>query len=381
MRWLRCLVIAVLVAAGVNLTPSTSVTEPASANVRITGADMSFTLQEEAINNYVSDNGETKPVEQILAHHGINYSRLRLWVNPEAGTSDLKSALAMGMRSSAAGMKLLLNLHYSDTWADHDDQEVPAAWRGLGKDDLAVEVRRYTREVLEAFARQGTPVSIVQLGNEVTNGMLWPFGQIHRSGEDNWEGFAELAKAGAAGVRDSNPDDPPLVMLHTHGGGDLKVTRNFFDNARNQGIPFDLIGLTFYPFWGGSLGRLGRNLAYLAERYDKDIVIVETGYPWTLDTSEDGPNVVRKASMLPQSALYPPTPEGQAKYFQALRRVLAGVPGGHGAGFFVWEPGWLPGVSAASNGGNGYSNLTLFDWEGRGLPALKAFSPVSKIGR
>lgn len=369
------MIIATLVAAGVNLAPSTSLTEPPSAEVRIVGADFSFTPQEEAIGNHVSDNGETLPIEQILASNGANFSRLRLWVNPAAGTSDLASALAMGKRASAAGMKLLLNLHYSDTWADHDDQEIPAAWKGLDMEGLTLEVRRYTREVLEAFARQGTPVSIVQLGNEVTNGMLWPFGQIYSSGEERWEGFSELVKAGAAGARESNPEDPPLIMLHTHGGGDLKVTQNFFDNARRQDIPFDIIGVTFYPFWAGSLGRLGRNLAFMAERYGKDIIVVETGYPWTLRTSEDGPNVVRNASMLPQSEVYPPTPEGQAEYYRGLRRVLASVPSGHGAGFFVWEPGWLPGVDAASNGGNGYSNLTLFDWEGRGLPGLRALKP------
>ncbi|MBT2594850.1 glycosyl hydrolase 53 family protein [Arthrobacter sp. ISL-72] len=376
MRWFRGLIIGVLVAASVNFAPSTRLMEPLSADVRMVGADFSFTLQEEATNNHVSENGETRPVEQILAGNGVNYSRLRLWVNPESGKNDLSSALAMGKRSNAAGMKLLLNLHYSDTWADHNDQDLPAAWRGLDMEGLTLQVRRYTREVLQAFARQGTPVSIVQLGNEVTNGMLWPFGQIYSSGEEHWEGFAELVKAGAAGARESNPENPPLIMLHTHGGGDLKVTRHFFDNAREHNMPFDLIGVTFYPFWGGSLGRLGRNLAYMAERYDKDIIVVETGYPWTLETSEDGPNVVRNASMLPQSAVYPPTPEGQADYYRGLRRVLANVPSGHGAGFFVWEPGWLPGVDAASNGGNGYSNLTLFDWEGRGLPGLKALNPV-----
>ena len=375
MRWFRFLFVAFLVTASVNFTPAPS-GEGQTAAVRIVGADMSFTLQEEAIGNYVSENGQIAPIEQIMARNGTNYSRLRLWVDPTEGSSSLDAALALGKRSSDAGMNLLLNFHYSDTWADHDDQGIPDVWKGLGMDGLTRKVRDYTRDVLGAFARQGTPVRMVQLGNEVTNGMLWPFGQIHSSGEERWEGFAQLAKAAAAGAKESNPDDPPVIMLHVHGGGDGKVIRKFFDNATKNQIPFDLIGLTYYPFWSGSLGSLGRNLADLAMRYDKDIIIVETGYPWTLEPSEDGPNIVRQASMLPQHEAYPPSPEGQAGYYRALRRLLANVPAGHGAGFFVWEPGWLPGVDASSNGGNGYSNLTLFDWEGRALPGVEELSPL-----
>lgn len=371
MRWLRCLLIGVMVAAGVNMTPTTPVLEIAPAEVEIVGADISFTLQEEAVGNSVSDNGKTLPIEEILARHGTNYSRLRVFVDPQGGASGLESALEMAKRSRAAGMKLLLNLHYSGTWADHERQEPPAAWKDLNFDELTGEVRSYTKGVLEAFARQGTPVSMVQLGNEVTNGILWPAGRINGPDGVRWEGFAQLVKAAAAGVRDSNAVNPPLIVLHIHGGGGGKVTRDFFDTATKHNIPFDVIGLTYYPFWGPSLGRLGRNLTFLANRYDRDIMIVETAYPWTLETSQDGPNIVRRASMLPQSELYPPTPEGQAKFFRGLRRVLANVPSGHGVGYFVWEPGWLPGVDAAVDGGNGYSNLTLFDWEGRALPALR----------
>ena len=215
---------------------------------------------------------------------------------------------------------------------------------------------------------------MVQLGNEVTNGMLWPDGQVN--GQQGWEAFAQLAKAAAAGVRESSAESPPRIMLHVHDGSGGKPTRDFFDNATKHNIPFDVIGLTHYPFWGPPLGKLGRNLNALANRYDKDLIIVETAYPWTLETSEDGPNIVQRASMLPQSEVYPPTPEGQANYFRGLRRILANVPSGHGLGYFIWEPGWLPGVDASADGGNGYSNLTFFDWEGRALPGIEELTPA-----
>lgn len=363
-------------AALVFTVAATAIHSPASPELRIRGADVSFTLQEEAINQALSDNGTEAPIERILADHGANFVRLRLWVNPPKGTSDLDSALILARRAHAGGLQLLLNLHYSDSWADRTAQELPAAWQGLNKEELVSTVESYTRETVAAFARQGTPAHIVQIGNEVTRGMLWPYGQIYRPNGEDWAGISELINAGARGARNATPDDRPLIMIHSDTGGDRDASIHFYDQLQRQGVGFDLIGLTYYPFWNGSLADLDRTVRALAYRYNKDVILAETAYPWTLSSYGGVRSVVPSAELLPDAAEYPPTPQGQAKYYAALNRLLREVPDGRGAGYFIWEPGWLPGVGADAHTGNTHSNLTLFDWQGHGLPALDAFRPT-----
>lgn len=376
-------VVGMIAAAVVGMIAAASLSDTltASPSLRIRGADISFTLQEEAINQTLQDNGQTLPVEQILARHGANHARLRLWVDPPAGTSDLPSTLKMARRAHAAGLRLVLALHYSDSWADRTTQRTPAAWQGQSTEELAGTVEAYTRDVVATFARQGTPVDIVQIGNETTRGMLWPIGQIYPLEGENWADFGNLVAAGIRGAKSADPVHQPLIMIHSDTGGDREATAYFFDNLRKQGISYDLIGLTYYPFWHGSLKELRHNLHVIAARYDKDIVIAETAYPWTLSTSNHAPSVVTTVEALPDSATYPPTPQGQAKFFAALNRLLREVPNGRGAGYLIWEPGWLPGVPADARTDNAHSNLTLFDWWGNGLPALDAFKPTGGTER
>ncbi|WP_306909918.1 glycosyl hydrolase 53 family protein [Arthrobacter sp. B3I9] len=362
------------------LAVATTSPSTASRTLRIRGADISFTLQEEAINQPVSDNGREAPVEQILKDNGANFVRLRLWVNPLRGTSDLNSALTLARRAQAAGLRLLVDFHYSDTWADRTSQQPPAAWQGMSYGELLSTVESYTRESVAAFAKQGTPADIVQIGNEVTRGMLWPYGQVTLPDDENWVGLAGLINAGANGARAGNPGRHPLIMVHSDTGGDRDASIHFYDQLQRHGVGFDLIGLTYYPFWNGSLADLERNLRDLAYRFGKDIIIAETAYPWTLSSSGGAPSVVSTMQALPDAAQYPPTPHGQAKFFAALNRVLREVPDGRGAGYFIWEPGWLPGVGADAAKGNTHNNLTLFDWQGQGLPALDAFKPTGTDG-
>jgi arabinogalactan endo-1,4-beta-galactosidase len=376
---MRAVAAALVILMGVVVLSAATKELLASKEVPIRGADISFTLQEEAINNNLQDSGTELPVEQILARHGATYARLRLWVNPPPGTSDLQAALTLAARAHAAGLKLLLDLHYSDTWADRTNQQTPAAWTGQNADELSRTVESYTKGVVEAFARQGTPADIVQIGNEITRGMLWPSGQIYRGGNsEDWTGFAALLKAGIKGAKEANTASLPLIMMHTDTGGDQNGSVKFFDSLQQQGVSFDLIGLSYYPFWHGSLANLNGNLQALATRYGKDIIIAETAYPWTLASGTNARSVVDNVAALPEAATYPPTPEGQAAYFEALNRILREVPGGHGAGYLIWEPGWLPGVAADARTDNTHSNLTLFDWSGQGLPALDAFRPTGR---
>jgi arabinogalactan endo-1,4-beta-galactosidase len=342
----------------------------AATGPRIRGTDISFTLQEEAAGKSYRDNGVVQPIERILAARGSNYVRLRVWTAPPSGYSTLQTALALGRRAQRAGLKILLNLHYSDFWADPGKQPTPAAWAGQNLSTLATTVRGYTRDAVQAFERQGSPVSMVQVGNEITSGMLFPLGQIYQSGGEHWPEFTTLLKAGIAGARDGGA---PSIMVHIDRGGDNGGSRYFYDHILAQGVQFDVIGLSYYPFWHGALSALRANLNDLSTRYGKDLVVAETSYPWTLGNGDGLGNFINSASQLPDGARLPATQSGQAAYFEELRTVLAAVPNGRGAGFFDWEPGWLPGVGWSPGEGNPNDNLTMFDWSGNALPSLRAF--------
>lgn len=363
----RTLLAAPVVAAfGTTVAPKAV----AATGPRVRGADISFTPQEEAAGRSYRDNGAVQPVERILSARGANYVRLRVWTAPPAGYSTLSSALTLGRRARQAGLKILLNLHYSDFWADPGKQPIPAAWSGQNLSTLAQTVRAYTRDAVSAFARQGTPVSTVQVGNEITSGMLFPLGQIYRDGGEHWPEFTTLLKAGITGAREAGA---PSVMVHIDRGGDNGGSRYFYDHILAQGVLFDVIGLSYYPFWHGSLSALRTNLNDLSARYRKDLVLAETSYPWTLDNGDGLGNFINSPSQLPDGSRFPATPSGQAAYFEELRTILAAVPNGRGAGFFDWEPGWLPGVGWSPGEGNPNDNLTMFDWAGNALPSLRAF--------
>ncbi len=308
----------------------------ANTALRIRGADLSFTPQLEAAGVRFRDRGVVRPVERIFARHGANYVRLRVWLNPPAGYSDEASALAMARRAKQAGLNVLLDLHYSDFWADPAHQTTPAAWAGQALATLAGTVREYTRRIIAKFARHGAPVDMVQIGNEVTAGMLWPVGQIYQSDGPHWPEFTTLLQAGIAGARAGNPRHHRLdVMVHVDRGGDNGGTRWFYDHIAEQGVvDYDVIGLSYYPFWHGPLASLSANLADAATRYGKPLVVVEAAYPWTLGNGDTLENFITSPDQLPDGDRFPATPQGQAAYFEALRDILRRVPNGLGAGFF-----------------------------------------------
>jgi arabinogalactan endo-1,4-beta-galactosidase len=342
--------------------------------LRVRGADVSFTLQEEAVGTRFSDRGAVRRVEDILARHGATYVRLRVWTNPPAGYSDRAAALTLARRARRAGLKVLLDLHYSDFWADPAHQTTPAAWAGQDLPTLARTVHDYTRGIVAEFARHGAPVDMVQVGNEITAGMLWPLGQIYQDDRQHWPEFSTLLAAGIAGARAGNPRGHDLeVMVHIDRGGDNGGSVWFYDHIRDAGVDFDVIGLSFYPFWHGPLSALQQNLDDLAGRYGKPLVVVETAYPWTTADGDTLANFITSPDQLPDVDRFPPTPAGQAAYFEALRGVLLGVPNGLGAGFVDWEPEWVPGVGWEPGAGNPNDNLTMFDFTGRALPSLAAF--------
>jgi len=350
----------------------------AGGPLSVRGADISFTPQLEAAGIRFSDRGVVRPVERILADHGANYIRIRVWVNPPPGYSDEAAALALALRAKRAGMKVLLDLHYSDFWADPQHEDTPAAWLGQDLPTLANTVREYTRDIIAKFARQGTPVDMLQVGNEVRNGMLWPVGEIYppSGGPERWSEFATLLKAGIAGAREGAPRrHQPRIMIHHDQGGNNGAVRYFLDHILAEGVQFDVIGLSYYAMWHGSLADLQSNLNDLATRYDRDLVVVEVQYPWTTANGDQLDNFFWNSNQLPDGDRFPATPAGQAAFYEELRRVIAAVPQRRGLGFFVWEPEWTPGVGWAPGFGTPNDNMTMFTWTGEALPSLAVFRP------
>ncbi|MFL5829671.1 MAG: glycosyl hydrolase 53 family protein [Solirubrobacteraceae bacterium] len=345
--------------------------------IRYRGADLSFEPQEEAAGAQFTDNGAPASALQILNNHRLNYVRLRLWVNPPPGYSNLASDLAMARRIKRAGDRLYLDIHYSDFWADPQHQDIPAAWRGQDLAQLTNTVRNYTQQVIRAFASQGTPVDMVSIGNEIRNGILWPIGQVNSSAGGGWDNLGALLRAGVQGARAGNPQGHRLrVMIHYDQGGDNAQSRAFFDNILAQHVPFDVIGLSYYSFFHGSLEALRQNVDDLATRYGKPIVIAESQYAWTLAAGDSTGNFVWQASQLEPG--YPATPGGQLSFYNDLLSILAQVPNHRALGLFYWEPEWIPGVGWEPGAGTPNDNLTLFSFSGQSLPSVGLFqSPLA----
>jgi arabinogalactan endo-1,4-beta-galactosidase len=351
--------------------------DPATDGMML-GADMSFTGQELAAGTQFTDAGHTAGPVQILRAHGGNYVRMRLWKTPPPGYSDLTSDLALARQVKAAGMKVYLDIHYSDFWADPQHQDTPAAWQGQDLATLANTVRTYTHDVIAAFAAQGTPVDMVSIGNEIRNGMLWPVGQINWTADTGWDNLATLLKAGVAGARSANPPHhQQLVMLHFDQGGDNANSFRFFDNMVTRGVQFDVIGLSYYTFFHGPVASFRDNVDKLATQFGKDIVVAETQSAWTLANGDTTGNFVWQASQLEPG--YPASAGGQLSLANDLLSILAQVPNGHGKGLFYWEPEWVPGVGWEPGAGAPNDNLTLFDFQGRALPSIGLFENPAAV--
>jgi beta-galactosidase len=264
--------------ASVKLMKPTAAQLPATTKPidKMIGADISFLPQIESRNIQFRENGVVKDAIALLKDHGFNYIRLRIFVNPEnpegyapeTGFCGLDYTLAMAQRIKDTGMKLLLDFHYSDYWADPQKQFKPKAWEGLDFKTLQDTVTRYTAMVLSRLADQGTPADMVQVGNEINHGTIWPEGHI-----GNLDQLAALLKAGVKGVQQVNKDIP--VMMHIALGGQNKESVFWLDNMLARGVTFDVIGLSYYPRWHGTLNDLQANMHDLTDRYNKPVNVVE----------------------------------------------------------------------------------------------------------
>ena len=243
---------------------------------KVLGADISFLPQLEDRGMKFYDKGTSKDAIQILKDHGFNYIRLRIFNNPavdsgyspKSGFCDLEHTKQMAKRIRAAGLKFLLDFHYSDTWADPGKQYKPSAWKGLSFPVLKDSVYAFTKGVIEELKKQGTTPDMVQIGNEINHGLIWPDGHVK-----HFDSLAQLVKAGTDAVLKVDPSI--IMLLHIALGGQNDESVFFLDNMLSRGVYFDVIGESYYPKWHGTLDDLRNNLTDLATRYSKDIIVVE----------------------------------------------------------------------------------------------------------
>lgn len=302
---------------------------------RMLGADISWLPQMEERGSKFSVNGEEKDAITALADNGFNYIRLRIFVNPEnekgyspeKGFCDLEHTKKMALRAKEAGMKVLLNFHYSDYWADPQQQYKPLAWQDLEFEKLRETLKQYTKDVLKELKEQGTLPEMVQIGNEINHGMLWPDGHI-----SNPDQLAELLKAGVEAVRETDPDI--IIMMHIALGGQNEESVFWLDNMIARDVKFDIIGLSYYPRWHGTLDDLQSNLFDLVKRYKKPVNVVE-----------------------------------YSQYVEELHDIVFSLPGDMGKGTCNWEP------LRAMFGREGIANSNLFIYNN---VASKHYSNSSK---
>jgi arabinogalactan endo-1,4-beta-galactosidase len=313
------------------------------------GADLSFLKQTEERGTVFKDNSQPKPGLQIFRDHGYNWIRLRLFHTPTRLPNDLDYTIALAKEAKKIGFKFLLNYHYSDTWADPGKQYIPKAWEGKSHDELVRAVFEYTRDTIIAFRQAGVLPDMVQPGNEIIHGMLWPDGKL----PDNWDNFAELMKAGINGVDAGRGNaQRPRIMVHIDKGGNKTKTKAFFDKWHSYGIDYDVIGQSYYPWWHGSLLDLRENLIFMANAYKKDIILVEVAYNW------------RPAEYKGKPAPFPETPEGQRQFLDEVHRLVLSTPHNRGKGIFWWEPAVAGGLRRRGMFGddnNALPVITVFD--------------------
>jgi arabinogalactan endo-1,4-beta-galactosidase len=335
----------------------------------VRGADISSLKKSEDLGGvYFHEDGRQADALEILRDHGLNYVRFRVWVNSPDGYHGKMQLLEMAKRLQEKDLRLLVDFHYADSWADPGKQPKPAAWMDLDFNGLKQALYDHTYNVCNSLKAQGTPPNMVQVGNEITNGMLWPDGRNDQS----FENLAALLKEGYRAVKDCSPGT--RVMLQLDNGCKNEMYHWWFDNILQREVPFDLIGVSYYPYWHGTLADLQNNLNDVAMRYDRDIIVVETAYPF----APGDPNNKGDLISFEEYPGYPFTPEGQAHMLADVMDTVRAIPNGRGLGVMWWDATWIgmPGNGwdpADPTSPNNWENQALFDFEHRALPALHLF--------
>ena len=306
----------------------------------IRGMDVSSVLSlEQSGVSYRTADGEEQDLLRILAENGVNYIRVRVWNDPfdsagngyGGGNNDVNTAAEIGRRAAKYGMKLLVDLHYSDFWADPGKQKAPKAWSGMSLDEKQNAVREFTADALKTISDAGAQIGMVQIGNETTNGI---------AGEYSWQNMAKIFNAGSAAVREFSPD--VKVAVHFTNPERTDTIKALADFLHDYQVDYDVFATSYYPYWHGSLNNLKDVLGYAAEAYGKYVMVAETSYAYTLSDSDGHPNTVSEYSNNSgNDLLWDFSPQGQADEVRAVMKAVNSVEGGLGLGVFYWEGAWI----------------------------------------
>ncbi|KAJ9197044.1 CAZyme family GH53 [Paecilomyces variotii] len=333
-----------------NIIPFSLLFNTITARLRYRGADISSLLVEEAAGIIYDDiDGQELPLETILARHGVNSIRQRIWVNPENGTYGPEYNLKLARRMVQVGMSVYLDMHLSDTWADPQHQTTPAAWSTTDINVLTAQVYNYTLSVSNAFAENNLPLEIISIGNEIRNGLLWPLGST-----DHFHNIATLLHSASQGIKDSNLNPQPQIMIHLDNGWDWDAQSYFYSTVLSEGpltdLDFDLMGVSYYPFYGSNatLSALRDSLKNMHSTFKKPVVVVETDWPVSCPSPEYG--FPADLESIPISV------KGQEIFVEDVADVVRDTE--EGLGVYYWEPAW---VGNAALGSSCSDNLMVGD--------------------
>jgi len=368
----------------------------------IKGVDVSsiISLENSGVKFY-DEAGKKQDIFKTLHEAGVNYIRARVWNNPYdskgngygGGTNDLEKAIEIGKRATANGMKLLVDFHYSDFWADPSKQQAPKAWANLSFEEKKKALYNYTKESLQAMRNKGIDIGMVQVGNETNGGV---------AGEKDWTKISALFNEGSKAVRavDSNI----LVAVHFTNPETTGRYASYADILNKNNVDYDVFASSYYPFWHGTLSNLTTVLKNVADTYGKKVMVAETSYTYTAEDGDGHGNTAPKDAG--QTLNYPITVQGQANAVRDVFDAVAKV-GEAGIGVFYWEPAWIPvgspeklkqnkmkwekyGSGWATSfageydpkdagewyGGSAVDNQAMFDFNGHPLPSLNVFKYV-----
>ena len=343
----------------------------------IMGADISsLQAMEDNGAKYYDFDGMEKDAIEILKLHGVNCIRLRIWNRPETSFDrgdycNLENTVIMAKRVKQAGLKFMIDFHYSDSWADWKSQKLPADWTGQNKEEVAESVYGYTTEVLDALKKAGAYPDLVQVGNEIGCGLLWDFGR-----PEHPENIALFLNQGIKAVRDTEEEPHKTeIVLHIECGADTKRTEAFFKTLEADGVTdYDVIGLSYYPYWAGTYDKFRENMKNLAVKIPKPVLVMETAFPYTDVSNDDTPNMVTSELTVKTMGLEASVPN-QRRVIEEVISLVKEEENGYG--IFYWEPVWycVKGVGCIKGAGNEWENQAMFDQTGKALDGLHAFEP------
>ena len=349
--------------------------------------------------HYFYKGKEVDPWLFLHEHNAVKSMRLRLWLDPYdeeghpygGGTNDFPRFLRLAKRAAKDGYSILLDFHYSDFWCDPGKQFLPKAWRGYSEEEVNKKLYEYTVSTLKKINAEGIPLEAIQIGNEITNGMLWPLARLGEKVNGVRTGYDSLSrflKSGIKGAKEIYPE--AKTIIHLEKSYDVETHEEFFREITKRGVDFDVIGLSYYPYWHGTFPMLFKNVNNLKEKFHKPIWIVETGYGFTMEpfiaNGNYGDNLISDEFFKQQNVFkpYPLSKEGQKDFLTNLIKLAKENEIG---AIYYWEPFWLPlkGLEWASKYGeeytgetnkpthNEWANQCLFDYEGQATPGLDAF--------